>query len=435
MKKIFTILLITIILVSTSGIIVTSKAIEKKSDIIALGPHIIIPDHFSTIQEGIDNANPGEVIFVRSGIYKENILIDKEGLYILGENKYTTIIDGDNKTDTITISSQYVTIESVTIQHGYETNKWDAAGINILRSNITIKNNIIKNNLIGINGLDTARNITIIDNKFYNDSILLCNSERTFYSFIKDKFYHTIENNTVNGKPIYFYKNTKDIIVPTNAGMVYIANCSNMTIKDCDFTNCDFPIIIEFSNNCIVENVAVEHTYGEIIALHSENCTFQNNTIIDQIMGICLDYGSKNNIIRYNYVLGSYAGIVVMTKSNNNQVYQNTIYQNKALGGIFLYNKSHNNKIYENKLVGNIYGIRLSLSPYDNEIYNNTIKRSLIPVLSLGKTTNNWNHNYYNILHIFNKRIFSFNMLFDKFPIPNGITGIDKNPAIFPPVK
>ncbi len=36
---------------------------------------IIIPDDYPTIQEGIDQADPYSNIFVRSGVYKENIVI------------------------------------------------------------------------------------------------------------------------------------------------------------------------------------------------------------------------------------------------------------------------------------------------------------------------------------------------------------------------
>ena len=73
---------------------------------------ITIPDDYSKIQEGVDNANSGEIIFVRSGIYKENIVIDIENLTIIGEDKTNTIIDGRKflAKDTMQITGPNVTI-------------------------------------------------------------------------------------------------------------------------------------------------------------------------------------------------------------------------------------------------------------------------------------------------------------------------------------
>ena len=49
--------------------------------------NIIIPDYYSIIQLGINNSNHGDIIFVRNGVYYENIIIEKK-ITFLGENKY-----------------------------------------------------------------------------------------------------------------------------------------------------------------------------------------------------------------------------------------------------------------------------------------------------------------------------------------------------------
>ena len=79
---------------------------------------IIIPDDYPTIQLGIDNANPGDIIFVRSGIYNEHdILIDKK-IILTGENSNSTIIQGDGSRTILVIYSDEVIVSNFTIADG-----------------------------------------------------------------------------------------------------------------------------------------------------------------------------------------------------------------------------------------------------------------------------------------------------------------------------
>jgi len=84
---------------------------------------IIVPDDYPTIQEAIDAANPGDFILVLSGLYKENLTINKS-LSLIGENKYTTIIDGENKeVYPILINQTYdVEISGFTVKNGRYNN-------------------------------------------------------------------------------------------------------------------------------------------------------------------------------------------------------------------------------------------------------------------------------------------------------------------------
>ena len=51
------------------------------------------PEDFTSIQEAINFASPGDTVFVYSGEYHENLIIDgKDSLTIEGEEKETTFI-------------------------------------------------------------------------------------------------------------------------------------------------------------------------------------------------------------------------------------------------------------------------------------------------------------------------------------------------------
>jgi len=392
-------------------------------------PDIVIPDHYPTIQEGINNADPGSKIFVRSGIYKENIIIDKVGICLRGENKLNTTIDGGKTSkNTITISSQDITIQGFSIINGQNAGEgvWDTAGIRITSSNVTIKDNLIMWNLFGINVLDIAHNLTITDNSFTDDSILLGNYEYTNLKLTKESFQHNITNNTVNGKPIYYYKNEDNFTVPNDAGQIILANCTNAKIKDTYLTHADFPVILGVCSNCIIENLTVDNSGGEIILFKSNNCTIQNNTISNLIFGICIDYRSENNIIQYNKVKNSSGGIVVMTSSRNNTVYKNNVCYNR--NGIVLLNKTYDNLILDNKICHNTNGIKLAMSPFNNTIKSNIIKKCQFLAVSMGQSKNNWDNNYWNRPRIFPKLIFAY-VLVGQTRIPYFIADIDWHPA------
>ena len=104
---------------------------------------------YQYIQDGIDNAYDGYTVFVKNGLYHENIIINKT-INLDGENNEDTIIDGNGVGHVIEISVPNVKISGFTIQNS--GNKPFNSGIKTLSldSNITIINNIVQDNYIGI---------------------------------------------------------------------------------------------------------------------------------------------------------------------------------------------------------------------------------------------------------------------------------------------
>jgi parallel beta-helix repeat protein len=385
---------------------------------------IIIPDDYPTIQQGIDNAQPGDTIFVRSGRYRENIVINKEKISIRGENKFDTIIDGGKITDTLEIMTSNVTIQGFTIINGWNEDPylWDVSGIKIFSPDVTINDNIITLNRLGINVLATATNLIITNNTFIDDGILLGNWEYTFH-VRKESFLHTITNNTVNGRPLYYYKNHHDFIVPYDAGQVILAGCTNVTVKNLYITSTDFAIILGDCHRCIIKNVVVDKTDGEIILFLSENNTLENNSASRSLHGICLDYESHNNTVRNNTVSDNWVGLSAMNNASNNLFCNNTVLNNNV--GIMLIRQAHHNVISENEIIGGIYGIRLAASD-NNVITNNSLRNNRISASFQSCLKNSWQHNYWNRPRLLPKIIFG-SRIFGKIVIP--WINIDPYPA------
>jgi parallel beta-helix repeat protein len=74
------------------------------------------PADFSTIQEAINHAAEGDTVFVHSGIYYEEVIVDKT-LSLIGENKTTTIVDGGFMRSAFEISANNVLLSGFKMQH------------------------------------------------------------------------------------------------------------------------------------------------------------------------------------------------------------------------------------------------------------------------------------------------------------------------------
>lgn len=419
----------------------------------SLAYNIVIPDDYDTIQEGINNANPGDIIFVKSDTYKENLIINIESLTIIGEEKKTTIVDGDKNSENhaVYISAPNVTFKGFTVKNGWNENEglWDLSGILINASNTKIIGNIITENRLGIFSISKTYNHTIKDNVFINDGLAFGNYVYNHHLSILD-FRHTVENNTVNGKPLYYFCDINDFIVPEDAGQVLLVNCTNVTIKNLNLNNTDFFINLAGCKNCNVINNTAYDTDGELILFLSENNTIQNNTISNSLHAICCDYYSKNNIVRFNEVYGNWIGISSITGSKSNKIYSNKIYKNKIGIEITTYHSpmiSQDHEIYQNQIYDNGRGILINKKSENLSIFNNSIHNNLVGINIASSENNNisenyffknivsalffdcvkniWNNNYWDRPRIIPKVIYGYRAI-GKIPIP--WINIDKDP-------
>jgi parallel beta-helix repeat protein len=158
------------IIILIVGISIVPNVVSKNK----INEYIIVVDHnrayYSNIQDAIDNASNGDTIYVSSGVYYENIIVDKM-ISLVGENKSTTIIDGGNKGTVVYISADSVNINGFTIRNSEVAVK--AAGIYVISNFCSINNNIITNELEYGNAyglfLSNASNNSIIKNNIENN--------------------------------------------------------------------------------------------------------------------------------------------------------------------------------------------------------------------------------------------------------------------------
>ncbi len=405
MDKIISILVIGMLFLV--GFMIIPVFVEGSTFVLNSGNTLYVggsgPGNYSKIQDAINAALQHDTVYVYGGIYNENIIIDRP-VYLIGENKKTTIIDADKKGAAIELCTSGIVVSEFTITNA-EGKKWTdyAAGIKLSASHNTIHDTIISNNMFGIHGWNVT-NITIYNNIFINDGIQFGHARANSK---KEHFMHNITNNTVNGRPLYYYKNKDDFIVPENAGQIIAANCTNMQIKNIYISHTDFAIILAFCSNCIIENSTIMDNDGEIWLAYCSNNIIQKNTISNCAIGICIQHDSKDNIVRNNMVTNCDPfGISIETNSYNNHVYGNYIRGN--LKGICI-QKSYNNSILLNTISENLRGGVLLMGARDNSIINNNfIKNRFLDACYANSYGNLWEGNFWDRSRLFPRFVLGF---------------------------
>ncbi len=125
---------------------------------------------FITIQDSIDDSdtNCGHTIFVLNDVYHEHILIYKK-IYLLGENKETTMIDGRLSDTVVRIcggrNDHFVKLSGFTVKNS--GNDLNDAGIKIIKDECVLKDNIVTSNYHGI-----YLKCSSDENKMFNNKIM-----------------------------------------------------------------------------------------------------------------------------------------------------------------------------------------------------------------------------------------------------------------------
>jgi parallel beta-helix repeat protein len=151
------------------------------------------------------------------------------------------------------------------------------------------------------------RNNNMTDNT-YNFGLILREETRNFLFGTPSKpgIVNDVDpSNTVNGKPIYYIVNRSNEQVPSDAGYIWLNNCTNIKVNGCNLSNNLQGILLLFSNNAsITNNNIANNVYGTYVGLYSNNNTLIGNTLEDNLNGIYLDGVSRFTTMRTNNISG-----------------------------------------------------------------------------------------------------------------------------------
>lgn len=331
--------------------------------------------NYTTIQWAINDASPGDEIHVDSGIYYENVNVNKQ-LILRGIGK--PVVDAGGSGSAITLAADGIVLEGFTATGGGNIN-YHVAGIKVISSMNTLNDNNATNNGCGID-LSTSTNNTLSGNnanmnnnfgiflQFSSNNILSGNNANSnFYGIFMDSANNNILSsnnaNSNNYMGFFLVSTSNNILSGNNANSnyyngIFMASTNNSTLSGNNAVSNEEGISIRSSSNNILSGNNAIGNSGEGIDLYSSsNNTLSGNIATNNVYGIYL-YSSSNNTLSGNNPMSNNVGIYLQSSSNNNTLGGNSATSNGA--SIYLRSSSNNTLFYNNLVNNNI------LNAYDN---------------------------------------------------------------------
>lgn len=238
------------------------------------------PGNFSRIQDAIDNASEGDIIFVFQGIYYEVVTVNKP-LWIQGEGRESTTIDAKKKGYTVNLSADEIFFSGFTIQNGsYSSNIVNEANMFISSNNNTITGNIFRFSESGIMMMNSKYGNVISENIMSNNAIGLWFSGSK--NIVKRNM---IVNNSDMGINIFGLENEiqGNIILNNKGTGIYLLDSSKNNITDNEISNNSIGMILTWyrensqnKDNLILRNNFRNNTKSNAVFLEHRGLTGKN---------------------------------------------------------------------------------------------------------------------------------------------------------------
>jgi parallel beta-helix repeat protein len=302
---------------------------------------------YATIQEAID-ANTtlnGHVIRVDAGTYYENVVVNKS-VSLVGENKFSTLVDGRALGSVINITASNVTVTGFTIRNS----KYGYGGVYLYRSSgDNVSGNIVKDNYNSV--YMYACNDSIVGNNdvlgneygihlFGSSNVSISGnvaSSNTNGIHLDVSWNNTLANNNVTlsgGNGIYFYSSS-----------------NNTLLGNTLFYSPGRGIGFQYSfNNILLNNVVSSNGYGIYFYGSSGNVLGDNTATLNNVSGVFL-FGSGRNAVTGNGISNNTCGIWLIN-SDGNGISNNNVTSNSEYG-VRLWNSS-SNTFFHNNFINNL---------------------------------------------------------------------------------
>ncbi len=248
-------------------------------------------------------------------------------------------------------------------------------------NSIIYRNNCSKNNIY----LHDSNSSTIANNSLIESGLHIRESSLEKY------LSYSVANNWVNKQPLGWLMNKHNINIQTTYGQLFLINCTNIQVKNQNYSHTATGITLDFCTSCrILNNTVCGNNKVSISITHSSSIIIANNTCHNNREGIYIsDVNSTiiaNNTCRNNRqgvcILGTSSAIISNNTCNQNWVYG--IYINKSKNCSLTNNVCNRNNIgfvlwdSENcSLIWNLiaknreYGVKLHISN-NNLLHHNT---------------------------------------------------------------
>ena len=308
-----------------------------------------------SIQAAIDLSEAHDTIYVHQGTYHEHNIIINKPLLLVGFNR--PIIDGDHKSEIVTIASDSVVLRGFQIQNvGFSFTK-DWAGIKIDNKDYcTVEDNILLDTYFGIYLKKT--NHTIIRN---------------------NRLQSKAENEVNSGNGIHLWY-CEDILIEQN---VVKGHRDGIYFE-----------FVEHSN--IINNISEGNIRYGLHFMFSNHDNYIGNTFKNNGTGVAVMFSDHINMKKNHFVdnWGTTNYGLLFKEIYDGELSEN-IFENNTIA-IFA-DGSNRIKIINNQFRANGWAMNIFSSCMDNEIaYNNFISNTFDLTTNGSRNNNNFHDNYWD---------------------------------------
>jgi parallel beta-helix repeat protein len=264
-------------------------------------------------------------------------------------------------------------------------------------TNNLLANNVIKGGSVGITVESSTTNSVVNNTVTESSNAILLNSasdnylrdnklRNNFLNFgVRGSGLSVFDNdvdtsNTIDGKPIYYWIDKSNEVVPSDAAYIILVNCTGMTIHDFELSLSIHGIVLANTNSSSMkgnklvdinfsseyygmealdillfssfDNI-VENNRANIYLDSSSNNRIAHNTGIIRLNGSDSNEITENHMTKISFVSGDWSGII-LSSSSNNQIIGNIMSGNQK--GILIRKTCNNNLVVENYINDNNQG-------------------------------------------------------------------------------
>lgn len=324
-----------------SGTYTENIYIYKALTLKAVGNVIITPESQDTSVIYIDSSGSGTTI---------------NGFKITGANSSTAIyLDNASKcfilNNTIMDTGQYesgieahdpynITIANNTLKNIDEVFLNYNGNLDSVNAYCIISNNTLINSSLDLSGVNDNQVLnnylsngsislfksfgnTFKNNKMINGTLELDVWENNVSAYVKGYVNNIDTTNTINGKPIYYLINQKNVTISNiQISSLYLISCNNILIKNVNITGYNQGMLLLNTTKSQIINCKISNSSDiGIYLLYSLNNTLTGNTLSNDYGGITLQNSLYNNITK-NILTN---GTMYITNSPKNIFRNNTI--------------------------------------------------------------------------------------------------------------
>lgn len=278
------------------------------------------------IQSAIYMANPGDTIRVYDGLYRENIILDRD-TNIIGNGSATTVIDGEENGIVLKIAAEWVNISGFKIINSSSGS--ESAGISIEGNNITISGTTITDCYYGIFAV-SSNNISISNNTIYSNTKPGIKMRKSTFGRILS---NDCEDNGggINIDRSHYIRAEKNYCTNSSNGIV-LDRSENCTISENTCTNSvNYGVGVFSSHTSTIENNYCGVSNRGIDLQNSDYLMVSNNSCMNNREGINIWWVNNVSIIMNNISLNE-DGIRLANSYDKITIWSNILSDNSEFG-------------------------------------------------------------------------------------------------------